>query len=215
MKYCFLFVLLGAFEGTLHAQSLEGWTLRKNRDGVRVYTRQTSASKFAEIRVQCEYAGKLSHLVAALQDVPNHKEWAFNVQSARLLEHPRETVLTYHSIIATPWPVDSRDAVIRLQFSQDSLSRVLFVRGFNDPSRLPTQKGYVRVKESDSFWKVTPLPGARMQVDYILRLDPGGTLSPWVMNATMTTGPFQTFTRLRAAIQSPRYRNQHFAFLKE
>jgi hypothetical protein len=212
-KRAFFFLLFGLW-GTLHAQSLPGWTLRKNRDGIRVYSRHTEASKFAEIRVQCELLGTLPQLVAALQDIPNLKDWAFNVRTSRLVEQPSETDLTYHSTIHAPWPVDERDAVIRMQFSQDS-SGALLVRGVNQPTRVPLQQGIVRVKESTSFWRVTPVPGTRLRLDYTLRLHPGGTLPAWLVNATLATGPFQTFNRLREAMQSPKYRGKEFGFLKE
>jgi hypothetical protein len=208
LLFCFL---MGA--GTLAAQSLPGWNLRKDREGIRVYSRQTESSRFAEIRVQCELPGTLSTVVALLQDVPNQTAWAFNVRRARRIAQPRETELTYHSTIHAPWPVDSRDAVIRMQFSYDSTQRQLVVSGTNDPGRVPPQQGIVRVKESTSLWKITPVGPDRLRVDYTLRVDPGGTLPPWLINATLTTGPFQTFSRLREALRNPQYQNRHFAFL--
>lgn len=216
MRYfCWLISAVFLFCETAPAQNLEGWTLRKDRDDIRVYSRQTATSKFADIRVLCEFPGTPAQLVAALQDVSNLKDWAFNVRSSRVIAFPSETELTYHSTIHAPWPVDARDAVIRMQFSQDSASRVLTVRGVNEPARVPLQPGVVRVKESTSAWKVTPLPGPRIRIDYTLRLHPGGTLPAWLVNATLATGPYQTFSRLRKAVQSPRYRGKEFGFLRE
>ena len=45
-------------------------------------------------------------------------------------------------------------------------------------------------------WKVTMPTASTIQINYILEIDPGGTLPAWAANIFAEKGPFATFTKL-------------------
>src|SRR5580700_1883590 len=53
------------------------WELRKDQDGIRVYSRTCDSSRFDELKVETTLQGKLSSLAALILDVGNYPNWSF------------------------------------------------------------------------------------------------------------------------------------------
>ncbi len=64
MKKVFLFVLLFGFPGLLTVWAQDKWELKKNENGIEVYSRQLAGGKLKEIRVVCELDATLAQLMA-------------------------------------------------------------------------------------------------------------------------------------------------------
>ena len=78
-----------------------------------------------------------------------------------------------------------------------------------------SRKGIVRVKYSKVTWTVTPLHNGRFKVEYRLQMDPGGSIPAWLLNLFISKGPFESFTKLKEEIQTPKYREARFNFLQD
>jgi hypothetical protein len=62
---------------------------------------------------------------------------------------------------------------------------------------MPPKKGFVRVPYSLATWEVIPLTKDKIKVDYVFRVNPGGAIPAWLVNIAATTGPYNTFVKLR------------------
>ena len=96
-----------------------------------------------------------------------------------------------------PWPLSNRYLMIHLQINTDSLQRFLTITGKNDESlSFPNIPGMVKVPHYKAVWKVT-MPTARtLHIEYILELNPGGTIPAWISNSYIDKGPYGTFSNL-------------------
>jgi len=197
------------------AEAQANWVLKKDKDAIKVYTRDTKNSSFKSVKVTCTIPGTLSQLTALLLDVSAHERWVYNTKSSHLVKQVNQNKQIYYSEIDLPWPLANREIVVVMSIVQDPVSRVLQVNIDNAENKIPVKSGTVRVPASSVTWKVTPLLNNLLSIEYYGKADPGGSVPGWVANPFTTKGPFETFKKLRQLITSPEYANASFDFIKE
>jgi hypothetical protein len=208
-----LLLLLYLF-AALHAGAQKTWELKKNQDGIRVYSRTGDSSGFDELKVETTVPGKLSSLAALILDIGNYPGWSFNSEKAYVLKRISPSELYFYSLIRSPWPASPRDLAVHLRLSQDTSSRTLYVHADEIAGYIPVKQGIVRVPLSIERWIVTPLPGERIKISYELRLDPGTAAPPWLINHFSAKGPYETFCHLRDQLKQPKYHDAILSFIK-
>ena len=62
------------------------WQLKKDEDGIKVYTCSTPNSNFKSVKVECTVKATLSQLVAFLLDVEKQHDWVYNNKSSQLVK---------------------------------------------------------------------------------------------------------------------------------
>lgn len=190
------------------------WELKMNKDGITVYTKNLENSPYKAIKTVCTINATMSRLTAVLLDIENSADWVYSTKKCSVLKVSSPTDLTYYSEIAVPWPVSNRDFIIRLKVSQDEKTKAVTVLGENKPTYLPENKNIVRIQRSFSKWVITPQPNGLLRIEYLLEVDPGGTIPAWLINMFATKGPFETFKNLRQQVKKPRYDKVTLAFIR-
>jgi hypothetical protein len=191
------------------------WVLKKDKDAIRIYTRDVDESAFKSVKVTCTIPGTLSQLTALLLDVSAHERWVYNTKRSYLVKQLNPNQQVYFSEIDLPWPLANREVVVFMNIVQDPVTKVLHVNIDNAVNDIPVKDGTVRVPASSVKWNVTVLPGKRLNIEYYGQVDPGGSVPGWIANPFTTKGPFETFRRLRQVITSPTYAKASFDFIKE
>ncbi len=199
MKTLQLTILLSIIQIICFSQ--EEWTLKKNENGIEVYTRKLNSEKYKEIRVICEMNGSADQLIKILQDVNHHKDWVYKTTKSYLISRKNKDTLFYYSQIDLPWPASNRDATVELAFAKDTANKKLNIAVRSIPNLLPEKQNIIRVPYSLGLYDVTTLPGNRIKIDYTLSVDPGGTLPAWLVNYTATIGPYKTFMKLKELVE--------------
>lgn len=191
------------FFSTFHlAYSQSEWVLRKEKDGILVYDLKTDTSKFNSIKVETELVGKVEDLIAMLLDVKNHDKWAYGTKSASVLKRVSENEIIFYKIIDSPsLVVSDRDMVIRMRITNNVASKTIHVESIALPNFIPPKKDLVRVPFSNEKWIITQA-NQKIKINYFLQTDPGGALSPFLVNLFITKGPYETFVNLRELLKS-------------
>jgi hypothetical protein len=193
----------------------DGWQLRKDKEGIRVFSRPVEGNGVNELKVEMTLQARMSSLVALVMDVANYPSWAFNTEETRLLKAVSAAEIYYYTLIHTPWPVSNRDLPVHLTVRQDSVSAELAMRAECIPDLVPRRKDAVRVPSSLEQWRVSPRPGGKISIVYRIRLDPGSSLPCWMVNFFSTNGPYETFYHLREEIRKPGYRDAKISFIRD
>ncbi|MEO6315583.1 MAG: START domain-containing protein [Chitinophagaceae bacterium] len=193
----------------------DGWVLKKDQYGIKVFTRKMEHFKFVELKVECEFNGKLSQLAAVLLDAKNHYRWVYKTIKSSLLTSADTADIFFYNEIESPWPLTNRDIVVHMSVLQNAKTKVMTVEGKNDDNILPGNSKMVRVKYSSVLWTVTPLNDHQFKVDYRLLIDPGGSVPAWLVNMSISKGPFESFMKLKEEIGLPQYVNARFSFIKD
>ncbi len=189
--------------------------LKKDKDGIKVYSKPDNHSGFNELKVETTLSAGLSALAALILDIDNYPNWSFNTEKSYLLKKVSPSELYFYTLIHSPWPATDRDLPIHLRLSQDAASKVLSIQADCIPDYIPPNKDIVRVPLSIEQWTVTPLTTGRIHIEYRLRLDPGASVPAWLINSFAVKGPFETFTHLREQIQKSRYQKAEISFIRD
>jgi len=148
-KYFFIF-LCSAVPFLVEAQT--SWVLKKDKDAIRIYTRDAENSSFKSVKVTCTIPGTLSQLTALLLDVSAHERWVYNTKSSYLVKQINDNQQIYYSEIDLPWPLANREVVVLMKIVQDPVSKVMQVDIDNAENQIPVKSGTVRVPASSVTW---------------------------------------------------------------
>ncbi len=190
------------------------WQLKKDEDGIQVFTASTDSSAFKCIKVECTVKASPSQLVALLMDINKQHEWVYGSKSAEVIKVIKPNEFIFHSEVDVPWPYTDRDYIAHITVNQTSPEH-LTIDSHSEPDMLPVKDGIVRVRKSSAHWDVTSLGKDLIKIVYTVSFDPAGSVPAWLTNMFVTKGPFQTFQKLKNNVGQPAYRNVHYDFIKE
>jgi hypothetical protein len=211
--YTKLVLLFLLFANCAMAQTVDGWALKDNDDGVKIFTRDVENSKVKAIKVECQFDATLSQLVAALMDVKNSEEWLYHTSSNYIVKQVSPSDLYYYSMVEMPWPISNRDFIAHLIVSQDPVTKVVTINAPCIADMVPVKSGVVRIANSNGKWVLTPVNNGHVKVVYTLHADPGGSIPAWLTNLFVTQGPHQSFKKLKVHLQKPVYKNVKLAYI--
>lgn len=172
------------------------WKLEKNKDSIKVYTSSTAHSSFKAVKVECTFPGNYSKLIAVLSNVSRFEEWVYKNKRSVLLKQNSPLDLIYYSETNMPFPLSNRDVVIHLKIRTDSLPKFLSISGNVVDDMFPEVPTKVRVPKYASNWKVTMPEAGKIHIDFIVELDPGGSIPAWAANMFAEKGPYGSFSKL-------------------
>jgi hypothetical protein len=212
MRFVLLLTLLSSSILTV-AQG--DWNLKIDKPGLKVYNHKTDTSRFSEIKVDGVYQGRLSDLVEILYDVPHHKDWSYGTYMGYVLKKISDSEILFYKEISTPPPLSNRDFVGSLAITQDPITKVMTVKVKAVDGYLPVKEGLVRVIHTVENWIVTPLSNDSIKIEYYLKVDPGGSVSPVLVNMFATKGPYETFKGLKEALMLRKGKPVKYSFIKD
>ncbi|RFZ83262.1 lipid-binding protein [Mucilaginibacter terrenus] len=190
------------------------WTLKSDKDGVKVYTSLVTGSKIKAVKVECDVNARASQLVRVLLDVKHCPEWVYKTKSCSLVKQVSPSELYYYSEINVPWPATNRDFVAHLTVSQNPDTKVVTVDGPAVPGMVPVKDDAVRISSSKGLWVITPLDKSKVHINYTLQVDPGGNIPAWLINLFAAEGPMRSFEGLKAQLKKTE-KEEGVAFIKD
>lgn len=198
-----------------NAFSQSDWELKLNKDGIKVYTKNLDNSPYKAVKTVCTVDASLSRLTAVLLDISSTKDWVYATKTCTVLRQTSPSELFYHSELDIPWPASNRDFVVRLWVTQDERTKAVSVLGENRPAYIPQKKNVVRIQQSYSKWLITPLANGQAQIEYVLEVNPGGSVPAWLINMFATKGPYESFQKLRLQVKKNIYDKVQLPFVKD
>jgi hypothetical protein len=169
--------------------------LKKDADGIKVYTCKTENEKFKSLRAEFELKSiSIQQVRDFLWDVKNYTTWQYNMVEAELLSSSGKNEMAYRSLVDAPWPVDDRELVLKVKVVADSAVTSIFIQ--NSTYEKPPPEDVVRVPVFDASWKIIS-EGNKLKVTYALRIDPGGAVPAWLANIALADGPYLSFKKLK------------------
>ena len=190
IKIYFLFIVVSF--GFSQAQIK--WTLNKNENNIKVYSRVVNGSNFKEYKAVTLIKAPMDSIVSVLVDGDNLKKWNYKTTKSALLESTSDNEFTVYMYNDMPWPAKNRDHISRLKLYSvnDSIVRINIK---SLPNRLPIKKGVVRVVHFSGFWLLEEFKkGTR--VTQHMHGDPGGLIPSFIVNTVIVDAPFYSFSKL-------------------
>jgi hypothetical protein len=176
------------------------WELKKNQNGIEVFTRKAATGNLKELRVVCELDATKAQLINTLLDIGTYNDWVYANKKSEILKTVSPQKLIYYTQSHLPWPIADRDLVVELTIYPST--DVLNIQAKSLPAYLPKYNSFIRVPYSLATWKVTQEANNKLKVDYMFSVDPGGNIPAWIVNATMAIGPYNSFMKLREVLKA-------------
>lgn len=205
----FVFVLCTSFS----PNESTDWALKKNENGIAVYTRSASGFDLKEIRVVNKVKSSLSGIVALLFDTKNYPAWMAGCKETRILKTISNHELYNYQVTDLPWPVTDRDVVTHFKLEQNAVTGIVTITKTAAPQFIPANEGYVRVRYLQAKYTLTPLSSDSVQIEMELQVDPGGSIPAWLINANIVSAPFKSTEQMIKRL--PMYKSASCSFIKE
>ena len=176
------------------------WQLASNQHGVQVYTQSVAGQDLKNFRAIVTVNAPMQQVVATLMNGDQMPEWFYNVLESKPVTARAEGDYRYLWIKA-PWPATDRDAVVKVNMSQDPKSLKLSVFATVAPNFVPIHPDRVRIPRMQSGWTITPLGKSRTQIQLDGNADPGGRIPVAVANIVVSLMPRITMRQLKVRLE--------------
>ena len=193
LKISLLFLLQILY---IPAFTQQNWSLKKDKNGIKIYTAGIDSSKFKMVKVECEFDGNFQKLISIMKDVDNHKDWVYATKKSYTLKKINDDEIIYYLETSLPWPMNNRDAIIDLRVEEDTTKNLLTITTTALPHYIADKKGIIRIPSLVASYNVNATAANKIHIVYYLRVDPGGNAPAWVVNLFADKGPYETFKSL-------------------
>lgn len=184
------------------------WKLRKDKDGITVWTRKVPGSGSLEFRAVTEIQATMPCMLALMEDVKSYTRIFPSVKEARLLGITASRDPVLYQRINVPPPAKDRDTVVRISFEGNGKTGAVTLRMTSLWDYIPERKNIVRVKKVAGYWEFVPdAKRGVVKVTYRLHNDPGGDLPPWLVNVAVVKRPYNVLRKLKRIAREPAYRD--------
>jgi len=200
----------------------EGWNLKRDKNGIKVYHRKTSLTPINVFKGETEVETDLSTMCAFLMDVYNFPSWVLMCDSIEALvpvnedvDDINQVVYCLYSINKPPRPVMPRDNVIYAVVTQDPDTLTLRVKSVSLPELIPHKKGFVRCPMLMVEMKLRPLDNGNIEFSFETSIDPGGWIPAWVINLYAVEIPYKTLLNIKKHMPfKEKYKQKKIKWLK-
>lgn len=211
---CVLLILLLSISVNI-SWGQSSWELAKNKNGIKVYTRNISGSNFKEFKGEMTVNTTMSALIALIDDIDNYTNWVHNCIKAERLETVSRTEGVNYTAVTAPWPVSDRDLIIRYQMAQNRRTHEVRIQMTGIEDYIPKKRGFVRVPALSGQWLFSPAAAGQITITYQVHSETGGHVPASIANAFVVDSPYYTLKSMREEIKKNVYRNASVEGLTE
>jgi ribosome-associated toxin RatA of RatAB toxin-antitoxin module len=183
------------------------WAFRKEIEGIKIYTREATGSNIKELKFTTIINSSMTNSIALLLDVDNYDRWVYKCAESTILEEIDELQSYCYYNIDFPWPMSDRDMIIYSTITQDPVTKTVVSNSYGRPNYLPEKEGLVRIADHFNQWQFKPLSSGQIQVTYLLKSDPGGSIPSWMINLAIDQGPLKSMQGFLQQLHDPKYKN--------
>ena len=172
----------------------DDWDLKKERDGIKVFTRPIVGSKYVEFKAVGTFDIPIENFVEVLKKVEEYEQWVPDLKYSKLMETGDDYQI-YYIITKLPFPFKDRDEIYRYSFKEIN-NKTVSVKMLAMPDYLPIKKDLVRMPKSNGSYLFESIGPNQTKVKLQMHNDPGGNLPAWAVNSKIVNVPFGTLLAL-------------------
>jgi hypothetical protein len=182
----------------------EEWSLRVEREGVKVWRRKVEGSSYDEVRGSGVVSAPPSVVVALMKcgDAETIREYNPMYDQGHDLEHiDASTKVSYGSVRAI-FPFKPRDTVTRVAFRElPTLTGTAILLKAVKHHEMPVRSGYVRAEIMRGMHLIQPMKGdpSKTNFTFTQHINTGGVIPAWLMNTLVTQDAVTFVKRLGSA----------------
>ena len=175
------------------------WTLKKDIDGIKVYTKDRPSSSFKTFKATAKVDAPVEEVVRLFKAVEDMPKWYDKVSEANLLQTISKDEGIYSIVMDMPWPVRDRISVIKATMTYDASKYQYKVITRHEPSYTLDSRGMVVVTDIGSSWIIKASDNGT-ELIHEGYMDPAGIVPAWLAEDTVEKGPILTIQNLRKMV---------------
>lgn len=195
------------------AHAKDSWQLSKSEDGIQVYVKDAEGSATQSFKGIVTISGRMTALIAVLDDIQAYPQLLHACKSASLLEEVSNTESYNYIITKMPWPIKNRDTVVHSVLQQDKQTKQVEIKLNAEPTKIESKPSLVRINKMVGRWLFTLTEKDSVIVEYDLNVDPGGNIPKWLVNTISVDIPFNTLKNLRSLSKKAVYQNSKLSYI--
>lgn len=189
------------------------WHLDKEKNGIKVFTREVKGSDFLEFKGVVEVNASVDAVVAFLYDIPRTAEWIHDCDFGMTLEEVSFENNYIYQTFDLPFPVSNRSLILHSILTYTKEGARLDSMAASDFCDSRETKRCRRVKK-EKMLQITKSKGSyrlivegknKTKIIWQLHTEPGGYIPTWLANAMVLDLPFYSLDKLREMVREPRY----------
>jgi len=205
-----IFLLVLFLNVVCGSQAQEKWNEVKNKEGIQVFTRTNTVMSFKEFKATMTIDGKVNDVLSVLFDVEGLTIWGHNISKSELIERDGDSLQIYYAVAKAPWPYKDRDGIYSNKMIWDKQLKTLLVEIDLIESDMYANNDFVRM-DGYGFWKIKEKLSGKIEIDFQMQINPGGSIKAWIANMFVSDSPFYTMKKLREALKNERYQGKTYA----
>ena len=192
--WCFIGFINLFLTGGLGAQP---WTMVKEKDGIKVYTRTESNSSWKSFKGEVTFKASIDKVNALLGTQHIYDWWPKEITDVKVLGYETDQSIQYYMVFNLPWPFKNRDIVSDTRITTDRVTGVSTYAAVPLPRKVPEKPDFIRIKDYRQIWTVRPEGKESVHVTLEGSINPGGDVPAWLFNMVISETPLKTIEALR------------------
>jgi hypothetical protein len=191
----FLSLLILTLLVTFQIDAQENWELRKEKNGIKVYTKTTEGSKLKASKVEMIVKTTIPKILSVLSDISQYTEWNPNTIESKLLKKNSDNDFYYRNVIKSPF-VSNRDLIVHTKIIKKSNDYYL-VSMKGAPDFIPEVDGLIRMIKYTGDYYIKKQKNGTIHIVLEYAADPAGKIPDFLVNSASVDVPYEIFTNLR------------------
>ena len=175
----------------------QDWELAKEKDGIKVYTRQVEGSKHKAFKGETEFRADFESVSSLIEDVKKFDVWDDDITEIRVLGQEKGKMLKYYVAYDVPWPLADRDLCVEASIRTDPVTGSKHIDARSIPEAMPQGDGLVRIINYWQKWTIQPDGNGMIHLTVEGFADPAGDIPAWVANLAITKSPMNMLRAIR------------------
>ncbi len=174
----------------IHASEDDDWQLRKNEEGIKVYTRAKPGAEIYMYKVVTQISVKPEIIYRQVIDFKENLKHMELVDSLRLLDHKKDERYVNYMRFNMPWPVKNREMVMQMLVTQDQDG--IYLESNDVPESLSKSSDNIPIADFQEKWIIKRGASDNQSLITVTGwVDPGGSVPLWVVNLFSARTPFR------------------------
>ena len=181
-----------------HAETQAPWELKKDQNGIKVFTRFLEGSGTIEFKAITTLSSRPEKILAVITNTEELHTWLPNFKEAKVLQKENESSWYEYSVLEVPWPLENRDLVLLKKVVKPNAdSTSTFVHIVSTPDKHPQQNKLIRINKAKGFWELAPQADNKVQLTYQFYANPELKMPAWLLNMFTVDGPYKSLQHLK------------------
>lgn len=191
------------------------WVFKKEKDGIKAYTRKVDGSGIDEYKVTTRIKGSIESFVGVVQDMDIYTDIFDDTEEASIVHKEGDHTIELLIKTGVPFPFKDRYSYARTDYTFDSSPRTVSLDiNCLDNATLQKIKGGIKVTNCKGGWIVTQHDNESIEIEHFFHVDPEGVVPAWIINKMTIEGPIKSINKIKKYIVQDRYQGLKFDFIK-